>query len=226
LNIAFRVDLGFTRGLGHLMRSLSLAERFPQAGTHVSFYIPLNKYASEVIQKNGYLAVQSRDPDRKLLHDLNDQPNSTVITDILYPELKVLAELKKKCLLLVSLDDLGGMYLPSDLVINGSIERRKYPIGMTSVILAGSRYTVMNRKFKARRKERRNYNRKKLSILISLGGSNPNNLMMRVLEILSEMRDKLHIYLVIGPYAKGIKGLLRCAKELIRPRTEIGRAHV
>lgn len=216
MNIAFRVDLGFKRGLGHLTRSLALAERLGKSENFILFYIPFNEYASALIKKGGFCPIQSKDPDMKLLGYLTNQPETVVITDVLYPRQKYLAELKKRSLLLVSLDDLAEAYFPSDIVINGSIERRRYPMDGSAKILAGCKYVIMGEEFMARRKERRKFNREKLTILISLGGSDPNNLTMRVLQIVSEVKDRFHFHLVIGPYAKRIKEVKQYAKEVVR----------
>jgi spore coat polysaccharide biosynthesis predicted glycosyltransferase SpsG len=218
MNIAFRVDLGFKRGLGHLTRSLALAEQFKKPENRIFFYIPFNKYASGLIKENGCCTVPSKDPDTKLLSDLTDQPETLVITDVLYPKQRYLAKLKKRSFMLVSLDDLAEVYFASDIVIHGSIDRKRYGGEKGSKFLAGNKYVMINREFRGKKRESKEFNSKKLTILISVGGSDPNNLTMGLMKILSEIKDRFYFYLVIGPYADRVKELKRYAREAIEPR--------
>jgi spore coat polysaccharide biosynthesis predicted glycosyltransferase SpsG len=120
--------------------------------------------------------------------------------------------------MLVSLDDLAEVYFASDIVIHGSIDRKRYVGEKGSKFLAGSKYVIINKEFRAKKRKSKEFNSKKLTVLISLGGSDPNNLTMGVLEILSEIKDRFYFYLVIGPYADRVKELKRYAREAIKPR--------
>lgn len=196
---AFCIESSHVRGLGHLYRSLTLANELRQRGEAVHFL--LNDHASsiELIQKSGYaVSVVSFEDnvsawEQRWLHDhpdvrvwLNDRLNTTEEHAI---------RVKAMGLRLVTLDDRGTGAPLSDanfaaLVFDGTEQL------MGKRVFTGVEYLLLDPSLKALRR-RRTSDTELGPILVTMGGSDTWGITPRVMQEL--LKRGWCATIVLGP---------------------------
>lgn len=123
--------------------------------------------------------------------------------DVASVHLKVL---KKFAGVQVVIDDLAKIRFPSDIIVNGNIyaPAMKYKTFGKSLLLLGTRYTLLRPVFReVRKKPIRKHVR---NVLIVMGGADLGGMTLPVLRVVSRMTDVETINVVFGPYVKAARG--------------------
>lgn len=205
-------------GMGHIMRTLSLASELQSRGIQVSYF---SKYEQglNVIRRHGFRTVkmpaselaswdfQYGDPD-ELQSDLSFIKMKTggeildvIVVDSYNVTDYFFRELKKMTDCLVYIDDLNKFPYPVDLLVNGTVPASK--LGYTRVypeerMLLGMQYNLVRKEFVY--SGRQSVKVIAEEILITTGSSDPQGVTGRLLEILqaSALFEQLRVHVVIG----------------------------
>ncbi len=177
--ILIRTD-GYNKiGLGHVYRTLSLAN---QLIDHEILFVSKKEYqlGIKLIQEHNYdiKTFTTRSEFIQILEEFN--PN-IVINDILDTEKNYILNLKKRGYFVINFEDLGPGALEADLVINALFRRKNFYDNH----YWGKDYYILREEFFLVRKKK--IKEKVENILITFGGTDPNNYTERVLRILNEM---------------------------------------
>lgn len=205
-------------GMGHIMRTLSLASELQSRGIQISYF---SKYEQglKVIRQHGFRTVkmparepsgwdfQYGDPD-ELQSDLSfiktevggGTPDVIVVdsynvTDYFFRELKKMTD----CL--VYIDDLNKFPYPVDLLVNGTVPAEKlgyvraYP---EERMLLGTQYNLVRKEFVY--SGRLSVKAVAEEILITTGSADPQYITGNLLELLhtSVLFERLKVHVVIG----------------------------
>lgn len=213
--IAFRVDGGNKIGMGHLMRSLALANAFPE-DIDIYFMIKreesvlklLSQYRFKILEIGETL--KKEEEINKVKELIRSNNIDILITDSYEIDQDYLIETKEIVKKLVTIHDFAPFAFPSDIVINGNIyapwlDYRSLN-GHTQFLL-GTDYTLMREEFK--NLPERKINKKVENILVTMGGSDKLNLTPKIIRVLNQLeedweqsecfnKDELHIDVVIG----------------------------
>jgi len=214
INIAFRVDGGYEIGMGHIMRSLALAQAFPQ-DINISFIIKeeesviklLEEYSFEIITIESNLTY--KEEINKVQELIKNKQIDILITDSYQIRQDYLIEMKRIVDKLVTIHDFAPFAFPSDIVINGNVYAPKLDYKSTHgnmQFLLGTDYTLMREEFQDLPK--REVNEEVENILVTVGGSDLLNLTPKIIKALDELDEEPHIDIVIGSAFKNIDEII------------------
>lgn len=191
-NIAFRVDGDYDVGLGHVYRAITLANKM--AFNHnVLFLMDKNKRLGiEKVKEYNYPIVTFEN-DEKCFKKLENIAPDIVINDILDTKKEYVERLKNKGYFVVNFEDLGGGSEVADIVINALYENSYPPknhyYGYRYVCLREDFYIFPLKKVKKEVKQ----------ILITFGGTDPNNLTLRAIKAVEILGSKtIDVKIILG----------------------------
>ena len=192
-NIVFIVDGDNEIGLGHIYRGIILADQII-FNHNIFFLINENKKIGiKKIKEYNYPIVTFKD-NKELFRILKEINPDIIINDILDTDKKYIIKLKKRKYFIINFEDLGEGAKYADVVINALYEN-SYPsknhyYGYKYVCLRDEFYI-----FSPKKEVSRNIR----NILISFGGTDPNNLTIRTLKALEKIYLKdISIKIILG----------------------------
>lgn len=190
--VVFRVDGDNEIGLGHVYRMITLANRV--SFNHNVFFLmgEGRELGIEKVKEYNYPVITFRD-DRELFEILDKINPDIVINDILDTDMEYVIRLKNKGYFVVNFEDLGRGSEFADIVINALYENsfppKNHYYGYKYVCLRDEFFTCPQKKIE---KEVR-------TILITFGGTDPNNLTLRALKAIEILNLKgIYINIVLG----------------------------
>ena len=207
MKVVFRVDASAEIGIGHLMRCLALSEELRRRGYICSFL--LKTASPEVIsqikkyQWDSYFisptATRQQDRDSVIKY-ATDNEIDWVITDHYQIDSSYVKEIKHQGFHVMSIDDAAQMHYYSDIVVNQNIgaEKLTFSVEPYTALLLGPSYVMLRDELLIRRKKKDNSTVKKM--LITLGGTDPDNFLLYILQTLDEVIKDTNILAVIGPF--------------------------
>lgn len=205
--ILIRVD-GYNKiGLGHIYRTLTLAN---QLIDHSILFVTKKEYelGINLIKEHNY-EVQSFIDNTEFEEIIKDFNPHIVINDILDTKINYIEKFKKKKLFVVNFEDLGDGARKADLVIN-ALYKRKY---FEENHYWGKDYYILREEFHLVGKKKVNPEIK--NILITYGGTDPNNYTEKVLNVINELQLKdLKINVILGLGYRHTKQLKNYVKNL------------
>ncbi len=176
LNIAFFTEAGSSRGMGHLVRSYTIASYF-KTYCDVEFFLDSDLHYEQF---------------KNIQYFKWDNLNISTHYDIIFIDsyiatLDIYEYLKTYSKQLVCIDDYGRLIYPKSFIINFAPQANKYFKYIDINYLLGLKYLPI-------REELQNIKPKKeKSIFIMLGGSDVKNLSYKILKILNNIDIKKYI---------------------------------
>lgn len=190
--IVIRVDADNKIGTGHVYRMITLANRMSLNHRVIFLMNSKKKLGIEKVKEYNYPIITFEDKNT-LFNKLEEIRPNIVINDILNTTKEYIFELKKRNFFVVNFEDLGEGSEFADVVINALYEN-SYP---SKNHYYGYKYVCLRDEFfifppKKVKKEVKN-------ILITFGGTDPNNLTMRTLKAIKNLNLKgVFINVVLG----------------------------
>jgi UDP-2,4-diacetamido-2,4,6-trideoxy-beta-L-altropyranose hydrolase len=204
--IVFRADGNSEIGLGHVMRCIALCEmlnelfqlKFAIQNPSVAIQNILNVSVSEVIalpetfnyteDASNFLSVISKE-------DL-------VVLDGYYFDAHYQKKIKAHCSKLIYIDDLVLGHQYADVIINhnGLVQAADYNAETGTTFLLGTQYALVRKEFFDVKVAVPNSIKdgSSISVLINLGGADPENISLSILNTLLSKKDLYTITLIIG----------------------------
>jgi spore coat polysaccharide biosynthesis predicted glycosyltransferase SpsG/CMP-N-acetylneuraminic acid synthetase len=204
--ILIRVD-GYNKiGLGHIYRTLALAN---QLIDHEILFVSKEEYdlGIKLIKENNY-NIETIRTDNDFEDILSRFKPYIVINDILDTDSSYIDFLKDHGIFVVNFEDLGEGAKKADLVINALYRRKNF----LENHFWGKDYYILREEFHMVGKKRVSKDVK--NILISYGGTDPNNYTEKVLDILESLKIKnLKVNAILGLGYKDPNKLKEKAKQ-------------
>lgn len=178
-------------GLGHIYRTISLANRLRD---HNLLFVSKKKYrlGIDLIKKNN-LNLRVFETKKEFWDIISNFKPLIVINDILDTKEEYINSLKEKRLFIVNFEDLGKGSEIADLVINALYEGKKN----TGNYYWGKDYYILREEF--HNIGYKEINKDVKNILITYGGTDPNNYTKKVLNIINKLNLKdLQINIILG----------------------------
>lgn len=193
---------GSNIGMGHIFRSMSLAEAFKGNNAEVKF---ISKYATgqQTLRENEFILISlqgnevgtdgfnygSSEELKKDLHDIkkilaSEQPD-IIVVDSYNVNYEFFYEIGKLTKCLIYIDDICAFNYPVDIIINGNITgpflgyENKFK---NQILLLGLKYNLIRQEFFKIPKH--NVLKKCDSIMISTGAADPHNMTIKILRAL------------------------------------------
>ena len=197
--ILFRVDGSRVRGMGHVYRSLAVAEALREGSRAEIAFLMSADHAEGIatVSKSGYpVRVFKSGGLEALIDSIRDFAPSVVINDLPLVEetyLRSLARLGAVTINLVdTLEDLERVSRDAQFVISVMNEDRETPEGF----YGGPAFAILRRHFQDRERVFRD---KPVKILLTFGGADPQGLTLKVAKALAPLTKDIEVLSVAGP---------------------------
>ena len=231
-----RVDSGIKLGSGHVMRCLALAQAWQDGGGDAVFVLATESPNAEArLTSEGFEVVYinakpgSAEDARlttKLAHKFGA---SWVVVDGYHFDGDYQKIIKEAGLNLLFIDDYGHAgYYPADIVLNQNIHadedlyrnRASY-----TKLLLGTRYVLLRREFLRWQGYRREIPEIARKMLVTMGGSDPQNVTLKVLQALKNIDiDGFEAVCVVGgsnPHYDALKDFVETANLPVRIERDV-----
>ncbi|MGA2257536.1 MAG: UDP-2,4-diacetamido-2,4,6-trideoxy-beta-L-altropyranose hydrolase, partial [Thermoguttaceae bacterium] len=209
--LSIRADASPRIGAGHVMRCLALAQAWQDEGGDVAYFQAettsgieqrLRAERVEVV----YQPVEpGSDADAEsLIRFAATRQARWIVLDGYHFDTRYQRLVKEAGLRLLLLDDTGasGHYY-ADLVLNQDLNAAESLYGNRepyTKLLLGTKYVLLRREFCRCPRKPRDFGDRPRTLLITMGGSDPGNVTLQVIEAVVQLRrDDLQALVVIGP---------------------------
>lgn len=208
MNILIRTDASLQIGTGHLMRCLALAQECRKRGHTPLFVLAMDTPLIERIKNEGMEVVRidaergGADDAEKTINIAHDHEVQWIITDGYAFDVMYGSALRSAGHPVLMIDDYA--HLPAyecDLLLNQNIDATEmmYAGKADASLLLGTRYALLRKEFLQHTNRMRVIPKIATNILVSLGGSDPQNataLVLKALDFITE--TKLKVNLIVG----------------------------
>jgi len=202
--IYFRADGDKTIGLGHVIRSLALAEMLHQ---HYECYFMTNSNLSfvesqilKICQAIIQLPPQENLPaEAQYIQQHYLQKGAIIVIDgykFTYNYQKIL---KKSAQLLIAIDDIYSTHFLADIIINhsGAVKKTDYQTASYTQLYLGTSYALLRKPFRQLKRIERSYETQN-NIFICFGGADPKNHTLSTIKKLENHSQSSNYFVVIG----------------------------
>jgi UDP-2,4-diacetamido-2,4,6-trideoxy-beta-L-altropyranose hydrolase len=226
-----RADGGVAMGTGHVMRCLSLSQAWQDSGGHSIFAMAENtpslqqRLRDEGIEVE-HLAVRAGTAeDAEQTRSLAARANADwIVVDGYQFGSDYQSLIKSAGFKVLFLDDYAHAEpYSADLVLNQNLQASPSLYakrGPSTQLLLGPRYAMLRREFRPWRNWQRETSPVGRKILVTMGGSDPDNLTAKVIAAIENISDpSLEATVLVGgsnPHLRSVKGLIRAQKLAIR----------
>lgn len=207
--LLIRADANAHIGTGHLMRCLALAQAWQAQGGEAIFITACDSVGLlQRLKDEKFRVVMLGDtypnPDEWEItaQVLTDYPNAWVVLDGYHFDGVYQQRVKDAGQRLLVIDDMAHLeHYYADVVLNQNLyaEQLHYACDPDTRLLLGTRYALLRREFWLWREWRREIPEVACKVLVTLGGSDPDNVTLKVIQALQflEMPD-LEAIVVVG----------------------------
>jgi len=234
--LLIRTDASIQIGTGHLMRCLALAQAWQDAGGQTVFLMATKAPALESrLQSEGmeivHLSVQSGSIDDAIQtsYYAHQVGADWIVVDGYHFGTDYQRIIKNQRCRLLLIDDLGSFeYYYADLILNQNVYaheelyRNRDPY---TQLLLGTRYALLRREFLKWRGWKREIPDVARKVLVTMGGSDPNNVTLKVIQALQQVDlDGLEAIVVVGgsnPHYEELQSAVQDARFPIRLESNV-----
>ena len=199
-----RAEASPETGLGHVERSLRLAEALGRDGHEATHVVRAGTLGARRLRERG-AAVLPFDGAEEEATVLGQAPR-LVVYDVGSTTHEQVAAVKKAGAAVVTFDDLGdGRYVADD-VVDANLSDRTNPRKMetTTRFHLGPAYAVVDPRLASGRRRKHGPLR---HLVVAMGGTDPENIVVKVVHALGPFDVKVDVTLILGPGYGGGKAL-------------------
>lgn len=202
--VIIRVDGYDQIGLGHIYRTLTLANNIMDHDV-VFLMDSQHKLGIDIVRNQNFKVISfEMDP----LPIINEFKPDVIINDILDTTKEYILSLKKLDVKIFNFEDLGNGAEFADGVFNalypGSVPAENF--------FTGEKYYCARNEFLTI--EQKDVNEKVNNVLITFGGTDPNNLSLKTLNVISQSNYDFKITIILGPGYKNEEFLYKKLNEI------------
>ena len=228
--LLIRADANARIGTGHLMRCLALAQGWKARGRQATFITACeseglrHRLSDEDFQ---VITLEQSHPNPAdwgaTSQALAAHPGAWVVLDGYHFDPAYQRQIKETGHRLLVIDDMAHLdHYYADLVLNQNInaERSRYSCELYTHLLLGTRYVLLRSEFLAWREWQREVPQVARKVLVTLGGSDPNNQTLKVIQAMQQIAvDGLEAVVVVGasnPHFQELQSVARNSQFTIR----------
>lgn len=205
--VAFCASGGAKVGLGHVRRCLALAGQLRWLGAESFFLLDGDAAVADLVTAAGYEVIRiERELADTRRHCESRRANAIVADsyELTTSDFRALAGLGRA---VVAIDDLADRELPVHLVVNGSVgaPQLRYWGSPHTRYLLGPRYIPLRQEFA--QPPARIITNEVRRVLITLGGSDPHGLTVRLVRWVAKALGGVTQDVVVGPYFPDVEAI-------------------
>lgn len=204
MKIAFLTDGGLEMGMGHIYRTIALAEELRDKA-EISFLTKSDEIVINQIDNAGFNVIKTKNDDNVPKILLETKPNVIIVDrlDIEEDFAKTLKEPLKARLVLFENLSTASRY--ADVVVNAimgsEFKNRKFVDKNTNTLyFYGPKYLMFRKEFYEFRRQGKRLSSEIKNVLLIFGGSDPSNLTSLVLNELLGLSDNFKIDIILGTH--------------------------
>jgi UDP-2,4-diacetamido-2,4,6-trideoxy-beta-L-altropyranose hydrolase len=235
-NLVIRADASTQIGTGHVMRCLALAQGWQDQGGHACFITAMEHPAIEARLKAEGMDViplsakaGSREDAVETVNYARRMDVSWLVIDGYHFGAGYQRIVREAGLRLLVIDDDGhAEHYYADIVVNQNLHahldlyQNREPY---TRLLLGTQYVLLRREFLRWSRWERKIRHAAQKVLVTLGGSDPNNATLKLIQALREMREsRLEVIVVVGgtnPHYAELQSCVRDSRFSIRVRSNV-----
>src|SRR5581483_4978405 len=204
-------------GTGHLMRTLALAQAWQSAGGSATF---LSRCESDSLREriesagSGFIQLHSSHPDsadleatlttvRRFMSATRSADDHWLVLDGYHFDSGYQQAVRATgCHLMVMDDNAHLPHYHADVLLNQNLnaDRLNYNCNPGARLLLGPDYVLLRPEFTSRRDPRRVLVARARNVLVAVGGSDPDNVTLRIMQTLRKVRAQgLNVRIIVGP---------------------------
>jgi UDP-2,4-diacetamido-2,4,6-trideoxy-beta-L-altropyranose hydrolase len=222
-SLLLRADASATIGIGHVMRGLALAQAWQDAGGQAIFAsaeIPAalaERLDREQVSLRRLDVVVSSEADAAAtVAAARECGASWLVVDGYRFTPTFLDHVRSSGLLVLSVDDMAHLaHYPVDLVLNQNLSARRdlyrEKLARDTELLLGPRYSLLRREFRSAATTRPSLGDSARRVLVTFGGSDPENQTGKVLQRLIACPGALEVCVLAGAANAHVAALRECA---------------
>ena len=206
-SIVFRTEGGPAIGLGHIRRSMTLAQELQKQGGRAIFVLPEDPSSLDILRREGFeVATVAMDKDLDLGETLKCAERFSARASIIDSYNILDFSRITKVVFTGVIDDLATTSLPVDLIINGGADAGElcYRASVRTQLLLGPQYSLLREEFSEEPVRRPSKSIER--VLITLGGTDHNGLTANILTWVREKLPSARLDVVIGVFFNGATG--------------------
>ena len=183
----------FSKGLGHLIRQIHIAEELRARNADVSFYIPEFQTAEDIIkdQDFSFFTVEDFESASRAITGSTD----VTLLDIQDSTTTLIKDLKKRSKKIISFEDQGEGRDHVDLLIDCNLNPEDSK-SISTKTLFGLPYSVLAPEFEKLHSNERSFEGPIQSPLITFGGTDPHNI---TLDLIKHIPSEIETTIIAGP---------------------------
>ncbi|WP_307722598.1 UDP-2,4-diacetamido-2,4,6-trideoxy-beta-L-altropyranose hydrolase [Moorella sp. E306M] len=208
--LIIRADANTRIGTGHLMRCLALAQAWQEHGGKAVFITACNSSAlKQRLRNEGFdvVELQCAHPDpadlKTTMSVLAAHPEAWLVLDGYHFDSTYQRLVKEAGHRLLVIDDMAHLdRYYADIVLNQNIHAHKlhYICEPYTRLLLGTKYVLLRREFWPWRNYKREVPEVAKKVLVTMGGSDPDNITLKVIRALAQIDiPDLEAVVVVGP---------------------------
>jgi len=223
-SLVIRADSNTQIGTGHVMRCIALAQAWQDRGGKITFlsHCESNKIKQR-IQNEGFdfIPIEKPHPNPSDLEETLKclsairNPQSAIRNWLALDGYHFTPDYQKTIRVcgyrLLVIDDTAHLdYYHADILVNQNINAPElnYSCNKDTIKLLGCNYVMLRREFLQYKGWKRKMPEKARKILVTMGGSDPDNVTLRVIKALNSLNDPdLEVKIVAGPANQNINSL-------------------
>lgn len=199
MELLFRADGSAKKGMGHIVRSIALAEEFRDRGHFVLFMVKEDQQAKAIIEKRHFEHIQYEENQQKLVELLKEKEIRVFISDVDEYSASFFSELRNESIYSVQIDIHRKMNLGVDLLVNGGIygkELEEEAKNASQKALLGAEYNLLRKEFSQAKPK---VHKEEIEhVLITLGATDVHNLTEVVTLLAMKVFPQALIHVVQG----------------------------
>ncbi len=230
-NLVIRADADTRTGTGHVMRCIALAQAWQDRGGDVTF---LSRCDSKALRQRiidegcNFISIEKQHPHPSDLHStleglsaISRQPSTAspwLVLDGYHFTPDYQKAIRKNGYRLLVIDDMAHQdHYHADMLLNQNIHAPSlnYSCDGETVKLLGCEYALLRREFLKYKDWKREIPDKAKKILVTMGGSDPDNVTLKVIRALNSLNNPdLEVKIVIGsvnPNTESLRKELLCS---------------
>lgn len=221
--LAVIVNANETIGLGHLYRSMAIAEDLRKKTVDAYFIVPSNLREISILQQKQFKFYQvsqfnAADYEKKIKSILSKNNTSVIFLDLLKDDLRRHSFLKYFEIKKISLMSFENCFVGfEDIVIFPGVPLVK-PMFLRQEkygnikFYYGLKYLPISKEFFGKYSARK-FSRQDNKVLVTMGGADPKNFTTKVIQAINKIKSHINCTVVLGKYFSFDADLLRVIKE-------------
>lgn len=199
---------GFSTGMGHVVRQVHLGRILRNRGLDIQFFVTDHSPSIKLLRRENF-SPNIIDKIEDLPEKINT-PYDLALLDIQDTQKEFIHALRERARKVMSFEDLGEGRNFVDLLVDCNLEPEQAQYLKAEVkALFGLPYSVLAEEFSKYHQRKKLFSENLESLLVTMGGTDPNNLTLQLARCFLQSKKKIPITFIAGPGFQETQSLIQ-----------------